>query len=256
VVTGNMNILDDDVHYASGTTIAKFPGGGMTLDAVLTDQVRELLYQDPATTKEAVLGLYQTMDDEGATTSSGRIVVYGDSSCIDDASFLPFCPHLIDAIVAYAVHSSIAPALLPALHFHADPYSHGDLPQRVSTSTLYLYSNVIDARGRSVALPPCISTAPMAHSTNGSCLIASRPRLNRFRFIRKSDTPNSMSINSTQEVDISSNSLENREFQAASVYFSLAYFFLVVCVMIILLLLVYYSISSTGFVASVSPSRR
>ncbi len=100
------------VYYASGCSIARFPQDGIVIAQTLKDQgTRHLLYtshhccmhgdqlnvplfsdilkflglevlkQETAVVENVpVLGLYQTPSEGG-----GRIVLYGDSNCIDDS---------------------------------------------------------------------------------------------------------------------------------------------------------------------------
>lgn len=70
------------VLYSSGSSIAKFPSGGFVVHAEkLTDQISEVLHGDSNTIPDVpIMGFYQHKE-----SSSGRIVVYGDSNCIDSA---------------------------------------------------------------------------------------------------------------------------------------------------------------------------
>lgn len=82
-----MSFVSVVVYYASGTSIVKFPEDGLLVVEDLKDQGREV---DSGVSVSAsnvpILGLYQThtVAREGnATVPSGRIVLYGDSNCLD-----------------------------------------------------------------------------------------------------------------------------------------------------------------------------
>lgn len=101
----------ESVTFASGTTIARFPLGGIVLEAKLRDQGEELLGKESGDEELVpILGLFESKKNENklivnneideemdknkeeemvkknlGTMDAGRIVVYGDSNCIDDS---------------------------------------------------------------------------------------------------------------------------------------------------------------------------
>ena len=69
------------VLYSSGTSIASFPSDGLVIKQKLNHQGNEVVTGETKVEEDvAVLGLYQV---PGPT--SGRIVLYGDSNCLDNA---------------------------------------------------------------------------------------------------------------------------------------------------------------------------
>ena len=69
------------VLYSSGTSIASFPSDGLVIKQKLNHQGNEVVTGETKIEEDvAVLGLYQV---PGPT--SGRIVLYGDSNCLDNA---------------------------------------------------------------------------------------------------------------------------------------------------------------------------
>ena len=67
--------------YSSGTSIASFPSDGVVIKQKLNHQGNEVVTGETKTEEDvAVLGLYQISGPE-----SGRIVLYGDSNCLDNA---------------------------------------------------------------------------------------------------------------------------------------------------------------------------
>lgn len=74
VLKGEVRLGNHRTQYASGTSLARFPAGGLVARASLHDTsgAGRSVVQAP------VLGLLSTPEVGG-----GRIVVYGDSSCLD-----------------------------------------------------------------------------------------------------------------------------------------------------------------------------
>ena len=69
------------VYYASGTSLLKFPSNGIVVKQTLNDQGYEVTAGKTKTVSDVpILGLYQTTPEDG-----GRIVLYGDSNCLDGA---------------------------------------------------------------------------------------------------------------------------------------------------------------------------
>ena len=77
------------VNYGSGTSIAQFPANGVLLRVNLKNQGQEVITGKTVDVADvAVLGLHQmqTPTELGGTeTSGGRIVLYGDSNCLDNS---------------------------------------------------------------------------------------------------------------------------------------------------------------------------
>ncbi len=75
------------VYYASGTSLARFPKDGIVLTDSLKNQGHEVVKGESVTvTNVPVLGLYQTKTlNNSESMASGRIVLYGDSNCLDNS---------------------------------------------------------------------------------------------------------------------------------------------------------------------------
>uniref|UniRef100_A0A8C9JHB8 Membrane bound transcription factor peptidase, site 1 n=1 Tax=Panthera tigris altaica TaxID=74533 RepID=A0A8C9JHB8_PANTA len=78
---GDFTLANHDMYYASGCSIAKFPEDGIVITQTFKDQGLEVLKQETAVVENVpILGLYQIPAEGG-----GRIVLYGDSNCLDDS---------------------------------------------------------------------------------------------------------------------------------------------------------------------------
>lgn len=94
------------MYYASGTSILRFPEKGTVIKKTLNNQGLEVLKSHVAQVEGVpILGLLQTGENE----DSGRIVVYGDSNCIDTAHMQKECFWLLDAVLQYAMTKHIPP---------------------------------------------------------------------------------------------------------------------------------------------------
>ena len=66
--------------YSSGSSIIKFPSGGLLIHQTLQDQGQEVIHgKADQVSNVPILGLYQH------SLESGRIVLYGDSNCLDSS---------------------------------------------------------------------------------------------------------------------------------------------------------------------------
>lgn len=134
VFRGKFPYRSGSVDYASGNSIARFPSGGYLMFQNLVDQTDEIVHdRSPGSVrslKEPILGLLDlalkssttttttptSTETSNSTTSkatndeypnAGRLVVYGDSSCMDDAySQKSNCFGLIDDLLSYASGAS------------------------------------------------------------------------------------------------------------------------------------------------------
>lgn len=183
------------VSFASGTTIARFPRDGVLLYAKLRDQGQEFLLETETKLLKLVpiLGLLQTKryntvkevhdtednnikevetelpednhEKEHINNMSGRLVVYGDSNCIDDSHLQKPCFWMLDAILEYSTTGRIATIFM-------DENSHSNnnneklhslenniLPQRIQGSNFKRHSKVVASEstgtGHYRPLPSC-----------------------------------------------------------------------------------------------------
>ena len=87
------------VYYASGTSLLRFPSDGVIVKQTLNDQGYEVTAGKTKTVSDVpIMGLYQTTTDEG-----GRIVLYGDSNCLDGAPLQRgmYLVHMMYSITTY-----------------------------------------------------------------------------------------------------------------------------------------------------------
>lgn len=99
VLEGTITLGAHETLFSSGSPIVRFPPDGLLVSPQLRDQGKEVLGEtgSPAASVP-VLGLYQT---RARGPGGGRIVVYGDSNCIDGAHLSKPCYWLLDALLEY-----------------------------------------------------------------------------------------------------------------------------------------------------------
>ena len=175
VVKGRVNVTHALVPFSSGTTIARFPAGGYLLHATLQDGG-----SGAPTRAYPVMGLWQ-----GEEEGSGRVLVWGDSNCLDlNNNPHGFCTHLLHEMMAF-VSPHTPPPLHPSpLAAHPSPLvraaqlqrqAYADpalLPERMVGNNLAKYSKVISpsaspvcASAFDVSMPPPI---PFTRRVNAS----------------------------------------------------------------------------------------
>lgn len=176
VLNGKFSFRDTVVQYRSGTALASFPAGGRLVSAMLADQGDTLEGAHRSSSSEVervpVIGLYAVPPAHAADNSGdrgpGRVALYGDSSCLDDAhaSGMPRCMALVESLLGYLggqdEEAHVAPLLDAAQALTFPLVSAPEmLPDRSPQATLHLYSAVLDQTGggRRRPLPVCPSTA-------------------------------------------------------------------------------------------------
>lgn len=113
-----------EMYYNSGTSIVKFPKTNQTvlIERDLVDQGAEILKHPPngnqkdlpevdlksvkVKHREVILGMTQTQSGN-IHGKGGRIVVYGDSNCLDSTHMEKSCFWLIDALLEYTMTNHI-----------------------------------------------------------------------------------------------------------------------------------------------------
>ncbi|XP_063634305.1 membrane-bound transcription factor site-1 protease [Cydia splendana] len=182
VFEGSFKLGGHPMYYASGTHIHSFPEHGVLVTAPLTDQGQQIMSGDKPgeggtasarTVDVPILGLLQT---DGATKDytnhtvdnmpkAGRLVVYGDSSCLEGGAARS-CHWLLLAGLQYALAAHLPAALRDAAaprarqrDVHIIP---SDLPKRASGGRLHAYSRVLapDESGPRPA-PECPRREPL-----------------------------------------------------------------------------------------------
>lgn len=139
VLEGEMYFATNDatLHYASGAGIHTFPANGFVVPASsLNDQGTEVLTGSTRLVHNVpVLGFYQSPHQGG-----GRIVVFGDSNCLDNSHLRRSCFWLLPILLSFTVTGK-----LPSLAF-SESYRHMPRPPptRMEGNQLHLYSHVLD----------------------------------------------------------------------------------------------------------------
>ncbi|XP_050499570.1 membrane-bound transcription factor site-1 protease isoform X1 [Diabrotica virgifera virgifera] len=156
VFEGKFKLNEHDVYYASGTSIRTFPKEGVVIARELTDQGTDIL-GEPENTKYTVpiLGLTQTKSTD---KKSGRIVVYGDSNCIDSSHLDTSCYWLLDAILEFTATSHMPSVFKDNKLLSWDSVTETANPHRMEGNRLYRYSNVLEkslGEAQARPIPPC-----------------------------------------------------------------------------------------------------
>ncbi|XP_049814659.1 membrane-bound transcription factor site-1 protease isoform X1 [Schistocerca nitens] len=153
VFEGQYTIGDHDMYYASGTSIIRFPENGTVIFQKLKDQGHEVLVEDSSVSENVpILGLLQTK----ASEKSGRIVIYGDSNCLDNSHLEKDCFWMLSALLEFT-----STGHLPTVFKERQTEFRNkatDLPQRMEGNHLHRYSKVLENRMGSLQtrdLPPC-----------------------------------------------------------------------------------------------------
>ena len=149
-----MLIDSHEVNYASGSGLIKFPDDGIVIvPEHLHDQGLEILDMVPISPegKEAaakvknnipVMGFHQSK-----APGSGRVVVYGDSNCVDSAHLSDNCFWMMDAILEYTGLGNM-PTVFSELGIEASshPYLKNNIPnpQRMEGNRLHRFSKVLE----------------------------------------------------------------------------------------------------------------
>ncbi|XP_058384353.1 membrane-bound transcription factor site-1 protease isoform X2 [Diceros bicornis minor] len=152
---GDFTLANHDMYYASGCSIAKFPEDGIVITQTFKDQGLEVLKQETAVVENVpILGLYQIPAEGG-----GRIVLYGDSNCLDDSHRQKDCFWLLDALLQYTSYGVTPPSLSHSGNRQRPPSGAGSVtPERMEGSHLHRYSKVLEAHlggPAPRALPAC-----------------------------------------------------------------------------------------------------
>ena len=164
VVEGELSLGSHDAQYSSGSHLVRFPPDGHVVTVQMKDQGREVLGDTGYTVhiKTPVLGLYQTR----ASTRGGRLVVFGDSNCIDGAHLTKPCYWLVDAMLEYTsaghlpqiIRDNSGPGIKPA----------DLLPARLADNQLHRYSRVLQSNIGNVftvkSPPTCPTRVPLPHN--------------------------------------------------------------------------------------------
>lgn len=146
VYEGEFKIGDHTAMYSSGTSIAKFPksDSNYLVFKELNDQGADFLSdilgnkKNSKTYNVPILGLAQFKQNSDQESKSGRIVVYGDSNCIDSNHMKMDCFWLLSAVIEFAAHNLVYSEFneVSSENFNQDYV----IPQRIENSSLLNYS--------------------------------------------------------------------------------------------------------------------
>ncbi|KAJ8924601.1 hypothetical protein NQ315_000751 [Exocentrus adspersus] len=155
VFEGHFKLNDHEMYYASGTSIRKFPKDGIVVAQPLSDQGVQILGEaDNTKYKAPILGLLQTK----STDKSGRIIVYGDSNCIDASHLESACYWMLDAMLEYTSTSHLPSIFMDNQMLSWVDTAETDHPYRMEGNRLYRYSKVLGrnlGESQTRALPQC-----------------------------------------------------------------------------------------------------
>ncbi|CAH2103147.1 unnamed protein product [Euphydryas editha] len=183
VFEGAFKLAGHPVYYASGTHIHSFPEHGVLVTAKLSDQGQQIMSGEKGNgggdttgggkkVDVPILGLLQTESEPRDYTNdtnnklprAGRLVVYGDSSCLEGGAARP-CHWLLLAALQYALVGHVPTSLreAAATSHHRDVHIiPSDLPKRAEGGRLHAYSRVLSPDGSGPRpVPECASPSPM-----------------------------------------------------------------------------------------------
>ncbi|XP_002164301.2 membrane-bound transcription factor site-1 protease isoform X1 [Hydra vulgaris] len=152
VYSGEFKVGTKTVIYASGATIGEFPKEGFVMRAnKLYDQAAEVLFGEiKADSDVPIIGFY---DPSQTHRGSGRIVVYGDSNCLDSAHMTTDCFWLLDEILNYTINGGELNKFLTSMKSEPITELHM-LTTRLQDNKLHLYSKVIEQVGDEILKKP------------------------------------------------------------------------------------------------------
>ncbi|XP_044750367.1 membrane-bound transcription factor site-1 protease [Coccinella septempunctata] len=155
VFEGDFKLNNHEMYFASGTSISKFPRSGLVISRKLNDQGMHMLGDITNEKFEVpVLGLLQTR----TTNSSGRIVIYGDSNCIDTSHIEKSCYWMLDAILEYTSTGHLPSVFSNNHEDNWDSKVDTDLPLRMLGNRLNRFSKVLEGNlgeSQTKPLPQC-----------------------------------------------------------------------------------------------------
>ena len=148
IYEGEFKIGDHTAYYASGANIIQFPNNEQSylIFREMKDQGEVFLAEAKNSTVPelpneniALLGLTQVGTD---SAQSGRVVVYGDSNCVDSSHMERDCFWLLSAIVEYACHNVIYSPFKENQENQAQRDANGKLPKKINSQAFSKYSKV------------------------------------------------------------------------------------------------------------------
>ncbi|XP_039143352.1 subtilisin-like protease SBT6.1 [Dioscorea cayenensis subsp. rotundata] len=141
ILTGDFSINGEQSHYASGTDIVKFPGGGFVHSFQFQDNsesgaTQNILQSSGMIKESAILGFV----DAGR----GRVAVYGDSNCLDSSHMVTNCYWLLRKILDFTSEGNKDPVLFHPSKMTAPLHKDkNQLPSRRNDVNFSTYSAVV-----------------------------------------------------------------------------------------------------------------
>jgi len=178
VLEGDISLGNHDTVFSSGTGIVRFPPDGLLVSAELNLQGEEILAGPEKKETHPILGLYQSR----AKAGGGRLVVYGDSNCVDGAHLTKPCYWLMDAMLEYTSAGHIPQILRDAASKPIKPQEI--LPERMQGNKLHRYSKVLESNIGDVystrSLPKCMKLPVLEHLALNTTAPASLYKLQKL----------------------------------------------------------------------------
>ncbi|KAJ9538683.1 hypothetical protein OSB04_031416 [Centaurea solstitialis] len=141
ILNGDFNLNDELIRYASGTNIAKFPGGGYVhsfpfYDSSESGATHSFLASGTDNADSAILGLVEV--------GGSRIAVYGDSNCLDSSHMVTNCYWLLRKMLEFTGRNIKDPVLFSNSVKQKAPLHQDDnqLPSRRTDLNFSMYSAV------------------------------------------------------------------------------------------------------------------
>uniref|UniRef100_A0A5B7B387 Putative membrane-bound transcription factor site-1 protease n=1 Tax=Davidia involucrata TaxID=16924 RepID=A0A5B7B387_DAVIN len=142
ILNGDFSIDGEQIRYASGTNIVKFPRGGYVhsfplLDTSESGATQNILSSGMTKADSPILGLLEV--------GGGRIAVYGDSNCLDSSHMVTNCYWLLRKILDFTSRNIKDPVLFSDSVRQDKPLYQDDnqLPSRRTDVNFSTYSAVV-----------------------------------------------------------------------------------------------------------------
>lgn len=169
VFEGDYTLGDRDMYYATGTSLAQFPQEGTVIRKNLNDYAKEMLEAETESVPDIpILGLLQTRSGaaenmiDGGQSHNGRLVVYGDSNCLDNSHMQKDCFWMLDALLEFTTTGHLAGVFTSNAGAPVPPTT--DLPTKMENSNLHKHSKVVEhtlGMEQMRPLPDCPSLIPV-----------------------------------------------------------------------------------------------
>jgi hypothetical protein len=145
--SGNYVLGEQKSSFISGSVLRGSPAGSVVVSALLTDDE----HQDAKAELLPIISLLER--------GAGRVAVYGDSSCLDDAAQLAAhtrCDWLLDMLLSFT-RDKVVPAALQQVAnvLSADLVLPMPASAQMDESALHLYSRVMANATHTRAVPLC-----------------------------------------------------------------------------------------------------